>query len=335
MRVTLRRLLAVAVFAATPAAVQAVAPVPSAPAKTENPMASARKALDEVGDMNYQARTLNDVITDIKDKTKTAVVLDNSVYQFGLDPNQPVVNVSLKQVKLRDGLKTILAPYNLKFGLTAEGLYISTEEGVIAKQLRQRVSVDCDGTVFATAVKQLATDTGANVVVDPRLGDKAKKAITLKLEDVPLETAVRLLSEVADLRAVRMSNVLFITTPDKAKVLREDADGPTTPSPINPVFPFPAGPGGIVPLPPGGIGGIGGFGGGIFVPGGIAPPPAADPTPPEKSVETPPAKPTEKSGEKPPEKSGENPPKNQKPVEGGQPTPPPGPQKVPPPEKKP
>ena len=45
----------------------------------------------------------------------------------------------------------------------------------------------------------------------PALGEKGKKAVTLKLEDVPLETAVRLLAEVADL-PVRSSNVLFVTS---------------------------------------------------------------------------------------------------------------------------
>lgn len=288
MRVTLRRLFAVVALAATPFAAQA-APVPGNPAKGENPMTNARKALDEVGDMNYQARTLNDVINDVKEKTKVAVVLDSSVYNFGLDPNQPTVTVNLKQVKLKDGLKSVLAPYNLKFGLTADGIYISTEEGLITRQLRQRVSVDCDGTEFATAAKQLANDTGANVVVDPRLGDKAKKAVTLKLDDVPLETAVRLLAEVADLRAVRMSNVLFVTTPDKAKVLREDSDGPTTPSPLNPVFPF--GGGGPIPVPA-----FGGAIGGVAVPAidlpVPAPGPAVAPAPaPDKPVQAPAEKP--------------------------------------------
>ena len=153
----------------------------------------------------------------MKQKAKVPVVLDSQVFQFGLDPNQPVVTVNLKQVKLRDGLKAALASYNLKFGLTAEGIYISTEDGVITRQLRQRVTVDCDGTTFATAAKQLALDTGANVVVDPRLGKLADKPITLKLDDVPLETAIRLLAEVADLRAVRSSNVLFVTSHDKVK----------------------------------------------------------------------------------------------------------------------
>jgi hypothetical protein len=250
-------------------------------------MTSARKALDEIGDMNYQARSLNDVIDDVKKKAKVPVVLDNSVFQFGLDPTQPMITVDLKQVKLRDGLKAALAPYNLKFGLTAEGVFISTEDGVITKQMRQRVSVDCDGTEFAAAAKQLAVDTGANVVVDPRLGDKAKKAITLKLDDVPLETAIRLLAEVADLRAVRMSNVLYVTAPDKVKEKGLHDDGPTNPSPLNPFFP-----GGGVAFPAPGV--IGGPAGGIFVPGGIAPPPVEavpaqnPPAPPDKPVQAPP-----------------------------------------------
>lgn len=267
MRVTLR-LLAVAVLAA-PLAAQA-APVPANPAKADNPMAAARKALDEVGDMNYQARTLNDVITDLKEKSKIAVVLDNSVYQFGLDPNQPTVNVNLKGVKLKDGLRKVLEPYNLKFALTQDGLYISSEEGVITRQLRQRVSVDCDGTEFAAAVKQLAADTGANLVVDPRFADKAKKAVTLKLDDVPLESAVRLLAEVADLRAVRTNNVLWVTTPEKAKDFRDD--GPTSPSPLNPFF----GGGGIAV--PGVIGGFGGV---------ALPAPVPDPAPPANAAPPP------------------------------------------------
>jgi hypothetical protein len=273
MRLTLCRLFAAAVFATVPVGAHAAAPAPVVPAKNANPMDAARKALDEVGDMNYQNKSLNEVINDLKDKSKLAVSLDPMVFQFGLDPNQPTVSVNLKGVKLKDGLRQALAPFGLKYGLTKDGLFISTEEGLTTKQLRQRVTVDCDGTAFATAAKQLAADTGANVVIDPRLGEKAKKAVTLTLEDVPLETAIRLLAEVADLSAVRMSNVLFVTTPERAEKLRPSADAPTQPN--NGVVPFPNG------FPNGGPGGppvIGIPGIGI----GIAP---AVPAPPQKVEE--------------------------------------------------
>jgi hypothetical protein len=315
MRLSLR-LVAVAVLAAAPLAAQAAAPAPANPAKAENPLVAARKALNEVGDMNYQGRSLNDVINDIKEKTKVPVILDNSVYNFGLDPNQPTVNVNLKQVKLKDGLAKVLAPYNLKFGLTKDGLYISTEDGVTTRQLRQRVSLDCDGTEFAAAIKELASETGANIVVDPRLKDKAKAAVTLKLDDVPLETAVRLMAEVSDLRAVRSSNVLFVTLPEKAKDFRDD--GPTTPGQINPFFPN-------VPVP-GVIGGFGGFGGAVFP---VNPPPVAVPDMPAQDlpakVEAPAKEPV-----KEPAKGDPAPPAKAAPPAPGGATPPAPPQPPPP-----
>jgi hypothetical protein len=129
-----------------------------------------------------------------------------------------------------------------------------------------------------------------------------------------------------------MSNVLFVTTPDKAKVLREDADGPTAPSPINPIFN-----GGLFPP---GIGGFGVQGGIVFpaVPAVDPAPPAVDPAPPpgekpvEKAPDKPAEKPPEKPGEKPPEKPVQSPP-----PAGGTTTPPAAPGNAPPPpaEKKP
>lgn len=248
MRSTLCRLFALLALIGLAGPAHA-APVPDG-GKGGDALAAARKALDETGDMNYQGRTLADVMADIKTKTQVDVILDPSLVNFGIDTTQPMVTVTVKQVKLRDALKTLLAPYNLRFGLVREGIFISTEEGLTLRQLRQRVNVDCDAIPFATTMKQLGADTGANLVLDPRLGEKATRAVTLKLDDVPLETAVRLLAEVADLRAVRMNNVLFITTPERADKLRPDADAPTQPTPPNPFFPINPAPGiGIGPVP--------------------------------------------------------------------------------------
>jgi hypothetical protein len=283
MRSIVSRLFVGAAFAvpvlAAPAS--AGAPAPAAPTKSASVLDAARKALDEVADMNYQGKSLNEVIGDLKERTKVVTILDPTVFQFGLDPNAPTVTVNLKGVKLKDGLRQALAPFNLRCGLTQDGLFISTEEGLIARQLRQRVSVDCDGTSFATAVKQLAADTGANVVLDPRLKEKANAAVTLKLDDVPLESAVRLLAEVADLGTVRMSNVLFVTTQERAEKLRPASDGPTQP------IPGAAPPGGniglgaVVPLPPGGV----------FAPGVIGVAPAAPPAVEAKPAPAPEKKP--------------------------------------------
>ncbi len=76
MRFTLCRLLMVARvrgFSGAGASVaNAAAPTPATPAKkTESPMDNARKAMDEVGDMKYENKSLNELIEDVKAKSKS------------------------------------------------------------------------------------------------------------------------------------------------------------------------------------------------------------------------------------------------------------------------
>jgi type II secretory pathway component GspD/PulD (secretin) len=262
------------------------APVPPDPPPAASPIESWRKALDQTCDLVFQNRSLKEVVDELKERTKIPIHLDPLVMNFGINPHEPSINVDLKQQRLRDALGQILAPYNLRYALTREGIVISSEELVISRQLRQRVKVNCEGTPFAEVIHRLAAETGANLVVDPRLKDKAQLAITLKLDDVPLESAVRLLAEVADLRALRLNNILFITSLERAERLRADADGPVPSGPPSPGN-IPQMPIGVPGIGFGGFGG-GGIGGGIVVPGfpGIepgVPPTDADRPVPEKN----------------------------------------------------
>jgi hypothetical protein len=55
--------------------------------------------------------------------------------------------------------------------------------------------------------------------------------VTLKLQDVPLEVAVRLMANQAGLRPVRTGNVLYVTTKANAAELRSDGEGSGIPVP--------------------------------------------------------------------------------------------------------
>ncbi|MBX9625865.1 MAG: hypothetical protein K2X82_18845 [Gemmataceae bacterium] len=250
------------------AALALAAPAAAAdPAPAPDRLADARRVLDEPGDFVYDATTLAAVVADLRERARVGITLDPALAQSGIDPNGLAVSgVNLKGAKFRDGLRAVLEPFGLRFGLTRAGVYISTEDGLTARQLRQRVDVDGEPAPFAAAVKKLAAGTGANVVLDPRLKDRADTPVALKLDDVPLETAVRLLAEVADLRAVRLNNVLFVTTRERAEKLRPDADGPVPASPANPFLPG-------VPVPLQIQGGI----------GGLNPPPAVEAPPVDKN----------------------------------------------------
>jgi hypothetical protein len=108
------------------------------------------------------------------------------------------------------------------------------------------------------------------LLVDPRVSKEAQSPVTLQLDDVPLETAVRLMAEVSGLKAVRMGNVLFVTNKANAAELRAEPDlvPPLKSSNADEV---------VVP----GIGAIPG----VKIAPGVVPPPAV-PVVPEKANDT-------------------------------------------------
>jgi hypothetical protein len=71
------------------------------------------------------------------------------------------------------------------------------------------------------------TDLGEwSVVLDRNaVGDAAKKPVTADFNNVPLDTAVRLLADMAGLKVVTMDRVLYVTTPGKADpLMREERE---------------------------------------------------------------------------------------------------------------
>ena len=88
--------------------------------------------------------------------------------------------------------------------------------------------------------------------------------MTLQVDDVPFEAAIRLLCEMADLKPARMGNVIFVTTEARADKLKDSDSLVPTPGLPTPGLP------GLIP-------GVGGFGGGgVVVPAlPVNPPPPA------------------------------------------------------------
>ena len=72
------------------------------------------------------------------------------------------------------------------------------------------------------SLDEVADLTDMNVVLDETVGDKAKEVVTARFLNTPVETAVRVLANKANLSMVRLDNVLYVTTPDKADQLRDE-----------------------------------------------------------------------------------------------------------------
>jgi hypothetical protein len=258
----LRKLLPlVAAFSLAMApAVSFAAGGPSDDKKSESPAEKAKKALEKVSDFEFDG-ALAAAVTKLRDDTKLNFVLDTQtlINFVGIDPNTLAVKVNDKNTKLKTSLRSMLSPFHLSYAIVGDAVIITTEDMAMQRQMKQRVSVDLDAVPFSDAIKQLARETATNVIVDGKVKKDAEAALTLQLEDVPLETAIRLMSEAAGLKPVRMGNVLYITSKANATEMRNDPDlitgqptgpgGPAYPPP--PTSYGPVGiPGGVVPNPP-------------------------------------------------------------------------------------
>jgi RNA polymerase sigma factor (sigma-70 family) len=124
------------------------------------------------------------------------------------------------------GISTESLAYRVKDGQIVIGpgsRLLPTEQGGTA--LRESVQVQSDRLPLEEALRELAEQTGANIVVDVRLKEKSMTPVSASMQHVPLETAVRLLADMADVKAVALENVLYVTTKENAdKLLREQRE---------------------------------------------------------------------------------------------------------------
>jgi hypothetical protein len=72
------------------------------------------------------------------------------------------------------------------------------------------------------ALRELAH--AGNIVLDIRAAKDGETAVTADLVNVPLDTAVRMLSDMAGLKVVPLDNVLYVTSKDNARLLMEEQE---------------------------------------------------------------------------------------------------------------
>jgi RNA polymerase sigma factor (sigma-70 family) len=139
------------------------------------------------------------------------------------------------QARLATVLNVILsrlpAEANAVYVLRLDTVEITTKEalqdemGIPRNELRSVLPLVWDvfeDTPISKALASVTETTGYNVVVDSRVAEKVQAKATAQFNNVPVDTAVRLLANMADLRMVRMDNVFYVTTAENVKRLHEE-----------------------------------------------------------------------------------------------------------------
>ncbi len=199
----------------------------------DDPKTSLADALDALSKMYFQGGEVFDLnekafeAEDVKDVVKAMVAQNNPI---------PAMNAPLATV-----LRKILARVPSESGATmmirAHGVVeITTKKAVKAelgipehRPLLPLVYVDFEDRPLAAALRVLASASGYSIVLDRSISpDKAGK-VTAGLHNVPVDTAVKVLAETADLGCVRLDCVFFVTTREKAARLQAEQPPPTAP----------------------------------------------------------------------------------------------------------
>jgi hypothetical protein len=352
----------------------ALCPVRANEGPAETAAEKARKALAQPRDLEINDQPLDAAVNWLREQTGINFVIDQAAvppHGFIAAPQGAAagqVGVSYFYLRLtihatgrpvRDVLPAVLQRHDLTYAIVADTVYITTPDRAAERQLRQPVRLAVDAVPLKDVLQRLARQTAANIVTDPRQAKAAATAVTADFEDVPLEAAVQVLADQADLEVARVGNVLYVTGAGRAAKLRKQAAPPGAPAGWRV---YPDGQGGFRLAPPAGLGGaiglvgmggiagvgpgapggagLGGLGGALGLGGGmvgigsgVAPPVPLTPPLPGKPAAKPKAPPSEKPDPSKP-KAGGQPPAKPGAAPAGKDAPPP-PDKKPEPAAKP
>jgi hypothetical protein len=200
-----------------------------------------RQGLDKVITVDYAGQTLGEVLKHIQQKTGVPISLDQTVLADmdangnnpnGGDPGQ--IKIKATNEKASQVLRKLLNAHYLSYVILEDAVLVTSDEMATARQYLQRVSVAVEEVPFKKAVRDLTKKHGINLIIDPKMLKQADTTVTIELDNVSLETALRMLAELANLKTARMGNVMFITSEERAKKIREEEpyqfDSPVSPA---------------------------------------------------------------------------------------------------------
>jgi hypothetical protein len=168
-----------------------------------------------VNERAFEAEGLKNVLT-------TTVVADGK-------PLPRLKNVSLNTV-LRKVLSRIPSTSGATFINRGDEIEITTMAAFKASVFLDPdrcnpfplVRVEIAKQPLEEALRELAEESGFNIVLDAHAGEKVKAEVAGSFQSVPLDTAVRILADMADLKPVLLDNVLYVTTKENARALAEE-----------------------------------------------------------------------------------------------------------------
>jgi hypothetical protein len=185
----------------------------------DDPKTTLQEALDKIGEIYNVQFEVNEKafkFEQVDDVLKKEVASPNPVAaakNLRLDALLPRI---LGRVVVSSGATFLLRRDSIQIttGLFRETEIWGTPMGPCLPLVHQKF----EKVPLEDALKQLSDLTDFNIVLDPRAGEKSKAPVTARFLNTPLDTAVRFLADMANLRSLQQDNLLYVTSKENAAV---------------------------------------------------------------------------------------------------------------------
>jgi hypothetical protein len=126
-------------------------------------------------------------------------------------------------VALQRALKCV-ASGNATYIVKGGAIEITTfKSASIENLLTTRILANYQNRRLADILRDLSARTGVSILIDPRANVEANRTLSAKFHgDASLAGALRTLTDMADLKAIVLDGVVYITTPANAESLRKE-----------------------------------------------------------------------------------------------------------------
>lgn len=178
--------------------------------------------------LEYERLPLVDALRDLADDTGYDILIDPRI----ADKARAPITLGLNAVWLDNAINLMTESADLDWYWMDKVAFVTSKEHAKARRERLKaaqrprneaplevrartVSIDCTDQPLTDVVRGL----GLQIVIDQRVAEKAAAKLTLKFDNVPPETALRLLADMADLAVVPLDRVFYITSKDNARNL--------------------------------------------------------------------------------------------------------------------
>jgi hypothetical protein len=113
---------------------------------------------------------------------------------------------------------------NATFNVKGSGIEITTfKSACIENLLATRILANYENRRLADILRNLSVRTGVSILIDPRAVEQANRTVSAKFHgNASLAGALKTLTDMADLKAVVLDGVVYITTPANVETLRKE-----------------------------------------------------------------------------------------------------------------